>query len=236
MSYVDGFLVAAPTENKDAYRDFAIQAWPLFHEFGATRMVEGWGDDVPHGKLNDYYGAVQAKEDETVLFSWVEYPDKTTRDAAGKKMMADPRMEAMGEMPFDGKRMIYSGFALLHEEGPGGQPGYVDGVVLPVPTANKEQYHVYCRTLDPLFIEKGALRVVDTWGDDLMEGKQTDFHRAVLREEGETVVFSWIEWPSKEVRDAGWEALMQDPRLKIAQPFDGKRLMYGGFVPVVDVA
>jgi uncharacterized protein YbaA (DUF1428 family) len=236
MSYVDGFLVAAPTANKDAYRDFAMEAWPLFAEFGATRMVEGWGDDVPDGKLNDYRGAVQAKEDETVLFSWVEYPDRATRDAAGQKMMADPRMEAMGAMPFDGTRMIYAGFAPLHEEGPGGKPGYVDGVVIPVPTANKDAYLTFCRTIDPLFVEKGALRVVDTWGDDLMKGKQTDFHRATLREEGETVVFSWIEWPSKDVRDAAWGALMQDARLKIEQPFDGKRMLYGGFVPIVDAA
>ena len=93
MTYVDGFVVAVPTANKQRYIDHAKGALDLFKEFGATRMVEGWGDDVPRGEVNDLYGAVQAKDDETVLFSWVEYPDKAARDSAGEKMMSDPRME-----------------------------------------------------------------------------------------------------------------------------------------------
>ena len=104
MTYVDGFVVAVPTANKQKYVDHAEGALHLFKEFGATRMVEGWGDDVPRGEVNDLYGAVQATADETVLFSWVEYPDKATRDGAGQKMMSDPRMETMGDMPFDGQR------------------------------------------------------------------------------------------------------------------------------------
>ena len=82
----------------------------------------------------DFYGAVQARDDETVLFSWLEYPDKATRDAANDRMMNDPRMADMPEMPFDGTRMIWSGFEVLLDVGPGGKPGYVDGVVLPVIT------------------------------------------------------------------------------------------------------
>src|SRR5690349_15371956 len=109
MTYVEGFVVAVPTANRDAYRKHAADAAPLFQEFGATRMVEAWSDDVQHGKVTDFYRAVQAKEDESVVFSWFEYPDRATRDAANEKMMSDPRMEKMGaEMPFDGQRMIFS--------------------------------------------------------------------------------------------------------------------------------
>jgi uncharacterized protein YbaA (DUF1428 family) len=87
-----------------------------------------------------------------------------------------------------------------------------------------------------LFREFGALRVVETWGDDVPEGKLTSFPLAVQRTEDETVVFSWVEWPSKELRDAGWQAMMQDPRMDQAgeMPFDGKRMIYGGFQMIMD--
>ncbi len=114
MKYVEGFVLAVPVSNKEAYRKHAAKAAPLFKEFGATRVVECWGDDVPDGKLTDFRGAVKAKEGEIVVFSWLEYPSKEVRDAAKEKMMSDPRMEAMGaEMPFDGKRMIFGGFVPL---------------------------------------------------------------------------------------------------------------------------
>ena len=112
MSYVDGFIIAVPAENKETYRKQAAKAAPMFKEFGATRVVECWGDDVPDGKITDFKGAVKAKEGEVVCFSWIEYPSKQVRDAANKKMMEDPRMKQMGaDMPFDGKRMIFGGFA-----------------------------------------------------------------------------------------------------------------------------
>jgi uncharacterized protein YbaA (DUF1428 family) len=90
MSYVEGFVVAVPAANKEAYRKHAADAAPMFKEFGARRMVEAWGDNVPDGKLTDFKGAVKAKPDEVVVFSWFEYPNKAARDAANKKIMSDP--------------------------------------------------------------------------------------------------------------------------------------------------
>lgn len=114
MSYIDGFVIAVPTANKQQFLEHARQFDPMFLEYGATRVIEGWGDDVPDGKVTDFRRAVQATADETVVFSWVEWPDKATRDAGIAKMMADPRMDpsAPGSppMPFDGKRMIFGGF------------------------------------------------------------------------------------------------------------------------------
>ncbi len=111
MSYVDGFVLAVPTANKQKFIDHAKEGDSVFMEFGALRVLECWADDVPHGEKTDFFRSVQATEDETVVFSWIEWPDKATRDAGMKKMMDDPRMDpANNPMPFDGKRMIYGGF------------------------------------------------------------------------------------------------------------------------------
>ena len=243
MTYVEGFVVAVPTANKEAYRRHAADAAPLFKEFGVARMVECWGDDVPDGKVNDFKGAVQAKPDETVVFSWFEYPDKATRDAAYEKMMSDPRMAAMGgEMPFDGMRMIIGGFDSLIDdrgakEGMGGSFGYADGYVAPVPDANREAYRTMAIRASEVFRDHGATRVVECWGDDVSDGKVTDFNRAAHKKDGENVVFSWVEWPDKETRMAGWDKVMADERMQhdpSDQTFDGKRMIYGGFVPIVE--
>jgi uncharacterized protein YbaA (DUF1428 family) len=112
MAYIDGFVIAAPTANKQAFLEHARRIDSIFIEFGALRVIECWGDDVPDGKLTDFKRAVQAKPDETVVFSWIEWPDKATRDAAMEKFRNDPRMNNPNEpMPFDGKRMIFGGFA-----------------------------------------------------------------------------------------------------------------------------
>ncbi|KGJ07512.1 DUF1428 domain-containing protein [Paracoccus versutus] len=110
MTYYSGFLLAVPTANKQKYIDMANAAWPMFKRYGALRMVEAWGVDVPRGKVNDFYMSTQAKDDETVVFSWIEWPDKATSDAAQEKMTSDPEMQAPPEMPFDGMRMMWGGF------------------------------------------------------------------------------------------------------------------------------
>lgn len=119
IGYVDGFLLAVPTAKKDAYREMAAKAAPVFFDHGALYLAENWGDDVPHGQLTDFYMAVKAEPDETVVFSWVAWPSKEARDAGMKGFMEDPRLKEMTDMPFDGKRMIFGGFApLLHEGRP----------------------------------------------------------------------------------------------------------------------
>ncbi len=110
MSYIDGFVIAVPVANREAFLAHAHAIDALFLEFGATRVVECWGDDVPEGKLTDFRRAVQATADEAVVFSWIEWPDKATRDAGMEKAMNDPRAAQWGEIPFDGKRMIFGGF------------------------------------------------------------------------------------------------------------------------------
>jgi uncharacterized protein YbaA (DUF1428 family) len=111
MAYVDGFVMAVPGVNKEQFVEHARKFDAVFMGFGATRVLECWGDDVPVGKLTDFRRAVQAKDDEVIVFSWVEWPDKTTRDAAMKKLSEDPSMSPeKNPMPFDGKRMIFGGF------------------------------------------------------------------------------------------------------------------------------
>ena len=240
MTYVEGFVVAVPTANRELYRKHAAEAAPMFQEFGVTRMVEAWGDDVKRGKVTDFYGAVQAKDDESVVFSWFEYPDRATRDAANEKMRNDPRMKNMGaDMPFDGQRMIYSGFDSFVDERAEGEPGYIDGFILPVPEGKRQAYQDMAAKAAAKFKEYGAIRDVEAWGDDLLDGKITDFKKAVKLESGENVVFSFIEWPDKATRDAGWEKMMADPDMqpdKDEMPFDGMRMFWGGFQPIVDTA
>ena len=113
---------------------------------------------------------------------------------------------------------------------------YVDGFVAAVPTANRDAYRKHAEAASRVFKESGALTVVECWGDDVPEGKLTSFSMAVKRESNEAVVFSWITWPSREVRDEGWKKVMADPRLQPDRnpiPFDGKRLIYGGFEMIV---
>jgi uncharacterized protein YbaA (DUF1428 family) len=122
MSYVDGYVIAVPTANKEAFVALAKSFDGMFIEFGAIRVLECWGDDVPDGKQTDFKRAVQATADETVVFSWVEWPDKATRDAASaaiqERMKTDERFDPVKNPPcFDGKRMIFGGFTPIFSLG-----------------------------------------------------------------------------------------------------------------------
>lgn len=238
MNYVQGFVTPVPTANLEKYRKQSTANAQYLKQFGVKRIVENWGDDVPKGKLTDFQGAVQAKDDETVVFSWIEYPDKATYEAANRKMQDDPRMKEMSkDMPFDGKRMIYGGFDAIVDEAGRGRAGYADGYVVPVPAGNKKAYREMAAKAAEVFKEYGATRVVEAWGDDVPAGKVTDFKRAVKAKDGENVVFSYVEWPDKATRDAAWPKIMEDKRMqpdRDKMPFDGQRMFWGGFRQILD--
>jgi uncharacterized protein YbaA (DUF1428 family) len=114
MAYVDGFVAAVPTANRDAYLSHATEAAKVFREHGAVQVVECWGDDVPDGTLTSFPMAVKKQADETVVFSWITWPSRAARDEGMRKVMADPRLQPeTNPMPFDGKRLIYGGFEML---------------------------------------------------------------------------------------------------------------------------
>lgn len=119
MAYVDGFIVPVREENKEAYRAMAAKAAPIFREYGALRVFEGWGDDLPRGKTTDFFMATKAEEGENVVFSWIVWPSRSVRDEAWAKVMADDRMKPGGDMPFDGKRMFWGGFEPIVDESGG---------------------------------------------------------------------------------------------------------------------
>jgi uncharacterized protein YbaA (DUF1428 family) len=115
--YVQGFLVPVPEGTKQAYHDMAAKFWEIAQEYGATEHMEAWEADVPDGNVTDFRRSVRITEGEKVVFSWVTWPDKASADKCMEALMSDPRMENMGEMPFDGQRMIYGGFEpLLHRK------------------------------------------------------------------------------------------------------------------------
>jgi uncharacterized protein YbaA (DUF1428 family) len=116
MTYVDGYVIAVPTANKQAYKRLAELASVVFKDHGALSVVENWGDDVPEGKITSFPMAVKCREDETVVFSWITWPSRAVRDTGMKQAMEDPRMKFESDaMPFDGKRMIFGGFETIVE-------------------------------------------------------------------------------------------------------------------------
>ena len=116
MSYVDGFVLAVPKARLEEYKAMAQKGGTVWMEHGALAYAECVGDDVPYGELTSFPRAVQAKDDEVVIFSWIVYKSRQDRDEILKKVMADPRLEgSMKDAPFDGKRMIYGGFEAFME-------------------------------------------------------------------------------------------------------------------------
>ena len=236
MTYFEGFVLPVPEARREEYLKHAANAARLFHEFGVKRHFEAWESDVPEGKVTDFRKAVDAEPEEKVIFSWFEYRDRAARDAANEKMMSDPRMKELGEsMPFDGKRMIMGGFDSIVEEG-SERGGYTDGFIVPVPEAKRDAYRELASKMAKVFREHGANRVIESIADDVQHGQVTDFYRAVKSEDGETVVFSFIEWPDKKARDDAWAKIMADESMKPDgdMPFSGQRMFWGGFEPILD--
>lgn len=117
MSYVDGVVVPVPTANKQAYIELAAKVADVFIAHGATHVVENWGDNVPKGHTTDFYMAVKAEADETIVFSWVVWPSKEARDTGHAAAMKDPLFSDTPSNPIlDGRRMIYSGFETIFEK------------------------------------------------------------------------------------------------------------------------
>jgi uncharacterized protein YbaA (DUF1428 family) len=116
MTYIDGFVAAVPTANREKFQRHAEAAAVVCKEHGALKIVECWGDDIPDGQVTSFPMAVKCKKDETVIFSWIVWPSREARDAGMQKVMADPRLEPdTNPMPFDGKRAIFGGFKVIVE-------------------------------------------------------------------------------------------------------------------------
>jgi uncharacterized protein YbaA (DUF1428 family) len=239
MTYFEGFIVPVPAGNEGAYRQHARDFVPHFQRMGVNRVVESWESDVPDGKVTDFRKAVDAEPNEKIVFSFFEYSSKADREAANEKFRTDPAMQEMAasKMPFDGKRMVIGGFDAIVDEGSSGG-GYLDGFVVPVIDAKRGAYRELAAKMAKVFRQHGATRVVEAIAEDVPHGKVTDFYRAVKAEDGETVVFSFIEWPDKATRDEAWEKIMADESLKPQgeMPFAGQRMFWGGYEKILDTA
>ena len=240
--YINGYVIPVPEGSKDKYRAMSEIFWDHAKEKGALEQVEAWEADVPDGKVTDFRRAVDLQDGEKVVFSWVTWPDKATAKAFEAQdmdlLMQDPRMKEIGEdMPFDGKRMIFGGFEPVVDEGRAGGGGYVDGFIVPVPNGKREAYRKMAAAAAKVFLEFGATRDIEAWGVDVPPGKVTDFRRAGKAEDEETVVFSFLEWPDEETRTEGWKKVMADERMNELgkdAPFDGQRMFWGSFEPIVN--
>jgi len=213
--YINGYVIPVPEGSKDKYRAMSEIFWDHAKEKGALEQVEAWESDVPDGKVTDFRRAVDLKDGEKVVFSWLAWPDKATAKAFEAQdmelIMSDPRMKELGEdMPFDGRRMIFGGFEPIVDEGKAGG-GYVDGFIVPVPNGKREAYRKMAASAAKVFLEFGATRDVEGWGVDVPEGKVTDFQRAVKAEDEETVVFSFLEWPDEETWRRAFDILRVEP-------------------------
>jgi uncharacterized protein YbaA (DUF1428 family) len=239
MTYFDGFVIPVPSANKDAFLDHARRSDPVFLERGALRVVECWGDDVVAGKVTDFPMAVKAQADETIVFSWIEWPDKATRYQAWATLMdpatTDPRLDPeRNPMPFDGARVILGGFEAIVTRGDHARVPYVQGFMVPVPTAKREAYTKMAADAWDMFTGYGALAVLEAWGTDVPHGAATDFHRGVKATAEESVVFSYMIWPSRMVCQEAAK-MMSEAEMPgdFEMPFDGMRMVWGGFEPLL---
>lgn len=237
MTCIQGFICAVPMANRAAFTAHADRAAAAFRDHGCLAAVECWGDDVPAGAITSFPLAVQAKQDEAVVFSWYRWPSKAVHDTVMKSPPKDPRLSPeTNPMPFDGTRAIFGTFEPVLELGTPSPGGYFDGFVVPVKRDRRAEFMAFAKACDPVFMEHGATWIIEAWGLDVPEGKRTDFRRAVQATPDEEVVFSCVQWPNRGLRDAGHQNVMNDPRMSAQEmPFDGRRLIFGGFEPVVEV-
>ena len=238
MTYFEGFIAPVPEANKEAYRKHSSDVRAAVP--GSRRPPDGRNRGTATcPKARSPTSAKRSMPSPTRRSSSPGSNIRTAeRDAANEKFMSDPRMTEMGaNMPFDGKRMIMGGFDAIVEEGSAGG-AYTDGFVVPVPEGKREDYRELAAKMAKVFRQNGATRVIEAFGDDVSKGEVTDFYRAVKAEDGEGVVFSFIEWPDKATRDEAWKTIMADESLKPQgdMPFDGKRMFWGGFDKIVDTA
>lgn len=238
MPYIEGYILAVLETDKQKYREFAKASVSLFQKVNAIRLVEGWGDVVPEGQITDFRRATKAKKGEQVLFSWIEYPDKATRETANKGLPGDPNpADTMPDPPFDCTRMSFGGFKPVVERGDGSRPGYISGYVAPALSASKQAFQKMAENMAAIALDHGALRIIDSWGEDVSDGEVTDFKRAVNAHDDEAIVFGFIEWPSKQVYQDAMPAMHEDrrmPRPEAEMPIDGKRMIFGCFDVLVD--
>lgn len=165
--------------------------------------------------------------DETVIFSWYRWPTKAAQDEGMRAAMADPRLSPeQNPMPFDGKRVIWGSFEPLLELGSPQRGDYFDGFVIPVPNAARDDFKRFAAFCDPFVVENGAHWIMEAWELDVPDGKLTDFRRAVAARPDEAIVFSWVQWPDREARDAANARIMNDPRFGAQDcPFDMSRMI-----------
>ena len=238
MTYIQGMMAPVRRDKKQAYTDMATQAVAIFRKNGALAVIETWSDDLSEDKINDMSTAVLREADEDVLFTYIIWPSKAAREEGMRKTFADPFWSS-GDFnpPMDGKRMFYGGFdPIVSKGGYAGAARYIDGFLLACPTASKEAYRLMAEDAWPMFEKHGAISMYECWGDDIMPGKLTSMEIAVKKEPDETVLFSWIGWPSKAARDAGMAAFHEELPMDEPpeMPFDGKRMIFGGFEVIVD--
>ncbi len=214
MTYFEGFVVPVPEANEGAYRKHSADFAPVLQGAGVKRMVETWESDVPEGKLTDFRKAVDARPAEKIVFSWFEYPDRAgarCRECENDERSAHGRdgqgyalrrqAHDHGRVRCDRRRRL--GRRRLHRRLGGA------GTLEQARRLSRARLEK-CR----FFREYGATRIVEAWGDDVSKGEVTDFFRAVKAEDGENVVFAFIEWPDKQTRDSAWEKIMKDERMQ----------------------
>ncbi|MDO5658488.1 MAG: DUF1428 domain-containing protein [Paracoccus sp. (in: a-proteobacteria)] len=239
MTYITGTVTPVPAANKDAFIAHARAVWPMFARHGALRQVEAWGEDIPHGQQTDFWRAIQAEDGEVPVFSFTVWPDRATCDAAWAKIMseAQPELAAMEQMPYDGRRMFWGGFAPIVERG-AAEGNWLQGFVLAVPAANKQSYIEMAEAALPMFEGHGATHQVECWGEDVPHGTLTDFYKAAQAQGDEVPLFSWIAWPDRATCDRAAQAMQAEHEAGQHQhaqmPFDGMRMFWGGFSIILD--